>query len=126
MRWLAYLAGGNKGTNFQAAAFSVNQINAITTDRCLNIAESNVRTLRKEKVNGVTFNEIETGGGVAAGNLMDGEAYRSFHQNKCYELDIRIASSNIGNCDPGTVREFDREAVYRGLKSVLNTFQFVK
>jgi len=122
---VAYLADGMKGTNFQAAAFSVNQINAITTDGCLNIAESNVRTLRKEQVNGVTFSVIETGG-VAAGNLMDGEAYRSFHQNKCYELDISIASSNIGNYDPGTVRGFDREAVYRSLKSVLNTFQFVK
>lgn len=120
---VAYLTGGIKGTNFQAAAFSINQVNATTMGRCLNIAESNVRTLRKEKVNGVTFTVIETDG-VAAGHLMDGEAYRSFHQNKCYELDIRIASSNIGNYDPGTVRGFDRETVYSSLKSALNTFQF--
>ena len=78
---VAYLAGGIKGTNFQAAAFSVIQVNAVNTDGCLNIAESNFRTLRKEKVNGVIFTVIETGD-VAAGNLMDGEAYRSFHQKQ--------------------------------------------
>ena len=122
---VAYPPGGIKGTNFQAAALSVNETNATTPDGCLNVAEANVRTLRKEEINGVTFTVIEAGG-VAAGNLMDGEAYRSFHQNKCYELDIRIASSNIGNYDPGTVREFGRDAVYRNLKSVLNTFRFVK
>jgi hypothetical protein len=122
---VAYPALAMKGTNFEAAAFSVNLVNATTTDVCLNVAEPNVRTLRKEKVNGMTFTLIEAGG-VAAGNLMDGEAYRTFHQNKCYELDIRIASSNIGNYDPGTVRGFGREAVYSRLKSVLNTFQFGK
>ena len=122
---LAYPAGNFKGTNFQAAALSVNEINVTTKDGCLNVAEPNARNLRNEKVNGVTFTISETGG-VAAGNLMDGEIYRSFHQNKCYELDIRIASSNIGNYDPGSVREFDHDAVYRSLKSVLSTFQFVK
>ena len=122
---VAYPASSLKGTNFEAAAFSVSQVNAATADGCLNVTEPNVRTLRKENVNGVTFTVIETGD-AAAGNLMDGEAYRSFHQNNCYELDIRIASSDIGNYDPRTVRDFDREEVYRSLKSALNTFRFMK
>lgn len=121
---VAYPAADAKGTNLQAAAFSVNQIKAISIDECLNITDSSVTSRRKENVNGVTFTVFATSGG-AAGSLMDGEAYRSFHQNTCYELDISIASSNIGNYDPGTVREFDRQAVYRSLQSVLNTFQFV-
>jgi hypothetical protein len=122
---VAYPARSLKGTNFEAAAFSVNQINVATIDGCLNLAGPNVRTLRKEEVNDVTFTVIDTSS-VAAGNFLDGEAYRSFHRNKCYELGIRIAYSNIGNYDPGTVREFDLETVYRSLKSVLNTFRLLK
>ena len=84
-----------------------------------------IGTARTETVNGVTFNVTETDG-VGAGNLMDGYVYRSFHGNRCYELDIRIAFSNVGNFDLGTVKEFDDKSVYRSLKSVLNTFQFLK
>ena len=122
---LAYPASSVRGTNFQAAALSVNETNATTRGGCLNIAEAHARTLRNAEVNRVTFTVIETDD-AAAGSLMDGVTYRSFHQNKCYELDIRIASSNIANYDPGTVREFERDAVYRSLKSALNTFQFLK
>lgn len=124
---VAYPADSLKGTNFQAAAFSVNQRDATTIEECLNVTEPPrpVAPIRSETINGVKFNVIETDG-VAAGNLIDGVAYRNFHRNRCYELDIRIAFSNIGNFDPGTVREFDYEAVHRPLKSVLNTFQFLK
>ena len=87
--------------------------------------QSRPATSRKEKVNGVTFDVFDVGG-VAAGNLLAADAYRSFHQNRCYELDLRVASANIGNFDPGTVKEFDYEAVHRSLKSVLDTFTFLK
>ena len=124
---VAYPADSLKGTNFQAAAFSVNQRDAANTEECLKVTEPPplVGPIRSETINGVKFNVIETDG-VAAGNLIDGVAYRSFHRNRCYELDIRVAFSNIGNFDPGTVREFDSEAVHGPLKSVLNTFQFLK
>lgn len=122
---VSYPAATMKGTNFGAAAFSVNRIKANTADACLKITEPDIRTRRPEKVNGVTFTvfEIVEGG---LGNLMDGEAYRSFHRNMCYELGIRVAFPDIGDFDPGTVREFDHKAVYNSLKSVLNTFQFLK
>lgn len=124
---VAYPADSLKGTNFEAAAFSVNQRDATTTEECLKVTEppAPVAPIRSETIAGVKFNVIETDG-AAAGNLIDGVAYRSFHRNRCYELDIRIAFANIGNFDPGTVREFDHEPVHRPLKSVLNTFQFLK
>jgi hypothetical protein len=124
---VAYPAESLKGTNFQAAAFSVNQRDAANTEECLKVTEPPplVGPIRSETINGAKFNVIETDG-VAAGNLIDGVAYRSFHRNRCYELDIRIAFSNIGNFDPGTVKEFDYDAVQRPLRMVLNTFRFLK
>ena len=71
------------------------------------------------------FTVTETDG-VATGNLMDGYVYRSFHGNKCYELDIRIAFSNPAYSDPGTIKNFDLKAVHRRLKQVLDTFEFAK
>ena len=50
--------------------------------------------LHIETINGVKFNVAEIDG-LATGNLIRGYVYRSFHKGKCYELDIRIASSNL-------------------------------
>ncbi len=115
-----------KGTNFQAAAFSVNEIKAATTQtECLNVEEPppHVGRANTETVNGVTFTVVETDG-VATGNLMDGYVYRNFHRNKCYELDVRIAFSNPANADPGMMKNFDLEMVHHRLKQVLDTFKF--
>lgn len=125
---IAYPAAGMKGTNFQAAAFSVSEIKAASTQtECLKVEESapHVGSARNETVNKVTFTVIQTDG-VAAGNLIDGYIYRSFHGNKCYELDVRIAFSNPANFDPGTIKNFDLELVYHSLKQVLDTFKFIK
>ena len=73
----------------------------------------------------MTFDVFDVGG-VAAGSFLDADAYRNFHQNRCYELDLRIAFVSIGALDAGTVKEFDYKDVHRSLKSVLNTFTFVK
>jgi len=102
-----------RGTNFQAATFSVSELKAATTQaECLKVEEPppHVGSARKEIVNGVTFTVIETDG-IASGNLIDGYVYRSFHRDKCYELDVRIAFSNPANADPGTMKNFDVKAV---------------
>lgn len=122
---IAYPAETLNGTNFQAAAFSVSQLHVTTADECLQVTEPHPATSRKEKVNGETF-EVFDVGGVALGNVSDADAYRTFHQNRCYELGVRVAFSNIANFDPGTVKEFDGKAVDRALKSMLNTFKFLK
>jgi hypothetical protein len=125
---IAYPAEEMKGTNFQAAAFSVSELKAATTQaECVKVEDPppHVGTARKETVNGVTFTVIETDG-VATGNLIHGYAYRSFHGDKCYELDVRIAFSNPAYADPGIMKNFDLEAVRKRLKQVLDMFQFVK
>jgi len=125
---IAYPAGGIKGTNFQAAAFSVSELKAATTEaECLIVGKPppHVGTAHRETLNGVVFAVVETDG-VATGNLIDSSTYRSFHRNKCYELDVRIAFSNPANADPATMKTFDLKIVHDRLKQVLDTFKFVK
>lgn len=122
---IAYPAETLNGTNFEAAAFTVNKLDEATADECLRVTEPHPATSHKEKVNGVPFDVFDVGG-VAAGSLSAADAYRNFHQNRCYELDVRVAFGNITNFDPGTVKEFDYKAVDRALRSVLNTFKFLK
>jgi len=78
-----------------------------------------------EQIAGLKFMAAVTEG-VAAGNLSKGYFYRSFHGNKCYELNIRIIFPNIGNYDPGTVKEFDANKVNHSLKHVLDSFKFLR
>ena len=125
---IAYPAERMQGTNFQAAAFSVSELRAATTQaECLKVEEPppHVGSAHKETINGETFLVIETDG-VATGNLIDGYVYRSFHKDKCYELDIRIASSNPAYADPGTMKNFDLKLVHQRLKQVLDTFKFIR
>ena len=89
----------------------------------MQVTEPHPATPHKEKINGVTFDVFDVGG-VAAGSLLAADAYRNFHQDRCYELDVRVAYINIANVDPGTV--FDGNVVHRSLQSVLNTFEFLK
>jgi len=125
---IAYPASEMKGTTFQAAAFSVNERKEATTEsKCLKVEEPppQVGNAHNETVNGVRFKVTEADG-VATGNFIDGYNYRTFHQGTCYELDIRIAFSNIANYDPGAVKSFDSEKVERTLKNVLASFKFLR
>jgi hypothetical protein len=82
------------------------------------------RNGKDETVNGVTFKVAETDG-VAAGNFPEGHVYRTFHDGKCYELEIRIASSNIANHESGSVKSFDLGKVQRTLKFAVASFTFL-
>ena len=124
---IACSAGPMKGSNFQAAAFSVNELKEVKSEaECERLTEPppQVGKPHSDILKGVKFVVTETDG-VAGGNLIDGTAYRSFYRNKCYELDTRIAFSNAANANPGT-KSFDAKAVQRKLKQVLDTFEFTK
>ena len=124
---VAYPAEEMKGTTFQAAAFSVSELKAATTQaECMKVDEPppHVGSARRETVNRVTFAVIETDG-VATGNLIDGYVYRIFQRDRCYELDIRIAFSNIANAHRRTLKNLDLKAVHHRLKQALDSFKFV-
>jgi len=64
--------------------------------------------------------------GVAAGHAYEQITYRAACQDRCYEIVLLIHSTNISAYTPGTVTEFDREAVLQTLEEVLFTFRFLE
>jgi hypothetical protein len=116
------------GTNLEGAAFSVSELKQVTNqEECLKVAKPppHVGRARNEIINKIPFNVTEIDG-VAVGNFLYGYVYRTFHRKLCYELSIRVASFNLANADPGTVKDFDQEAARRTLQSVLESFGFLK
>ncbi len=74
-------------------------------------------------INGVSFTKSE-GGGVGAGNIYEQTYYRAVHNGTCYEITYYVHYGNIGNYDPGTVKEFDHDALIRNFDGILNTITF--
>jgi hypothetical protein len=74
-------------------------------------------------INGVSFTKSE-GSGVGAGNIYEQTYYRAAHNGTCYEITYFIHYGNIGNYDPGTVKEFDRAALIQKFDQILSTLAF--
>ncbi len=73
----------------------------------------------EEIVNGLTFAHT-TAEGAGAGNYYQQEIYRTVYNNACHEVIFFIHFTNVGNYTPGTVTEFNRDAVMRNLQAVLS------
>jgi hypothetical protein len=71
-------------------------------------------------INGVTFTKSQ-GGGVAAGNIYEQTYYRTVYNGTCYEITYFIHYGNIGAYQPGTVHEFDHDALIQKFNQILNT-----
>lgn len=61
---------------------------------------------------------------AAAGNRYDSRVFRVLRGSRCYEAVLTVHTGAIGNYDPGTVAEFDKEKAYSILQKMLATFQF--
>ena len=72
-------------------------------------------------VNGYNFVRSQASG-AGAGNYYDQEIHRTVHNNVCYEVVYFIHYTNIGNYTPGTVTEFDRNALMQKFNDILTTF----
>lgn len=79
------------------------------------------QVIGNEVFNGYTFVH-STSDGAGAGNFYQQEIYRMVNKNVCYEVIYFIHSTNIGNYTPGTIIEFDRDAIIQNLRSVFSTF----
>jgi hypothetical protein len=135
---VAYPRTTYAGTNIGAAAFQAREIDDATTENlCLRPpilpADGGPRfdTATKDPtkiINGVRFLH-GISGGVAMGNYMDSDLYRTFYRSKCYELSINISATRFENFAPGAVREFtsgDEQRVTNELTMILNSFTFLK
>ena len=73
----------------------------------------------EEVFSGLTFVHT-TAEGAGAGNYYQQEIYRTVQKNVCHEVIYYIHYTNAGNYTPGTVTEFNRDAVMRNLQAVLS------
>lgn len=78
-----------------------------------------------EKINGVKFWVIHTGG-VASGTAEDQMLYRAFHNNLCYELDINISGVNPMVYDAPRPKVYNDVPVRKALDQTLQSFKFLK
>ena len=118
---------------FVAAAFFVEGIEKATTERtCLQGSQgwspNEIEKARVARINGVAFKVFEMTDNNWAGGSQWGPVYRTFHENKCYELGIQTAMER-GGYDASTIKKFtseDRNEVQGRLKQALNSFAFLR
>lgn len=97
------------GTNLSKDTYlSVERLDSASCEAKVFI--DNTQSTRSVEENGKTWS-VAQGGGAGAGNFYDETVYAIKVGAQCYGLRLFIHSTNIGNYDPGTVREFDREAL---------------
>lgn len=122
-----YKRGTYPGTNFDSAGVSVNILADIKTEaacRKFDIQTSEVNTATgTQTVNGTLF-YTGTGGGGATGHSDQIRSFHNFRNATCYEINLRIAQTNIDNYPPGTIKAFNEREVWIKLEQVFSTFKF--
>jgi hypothetical protein len=126
---VAYPHSAYEGTNFGGAAFSVSEVpDARTESQCLRFDRF---TVNKETVHWGTIRrtnfKVGSAGDGGLGHGLSAEVYLTFHNGKCYDVELRETQTSLANFDPGTVKEFKSEAIVSGeLQRVLHSFHFLK
>jgi hypothetical protein len=117
---------------FEAAAFSVATVEEARSEKDCLAGSPDWSVIPKGTGQTVTIDQVkfkvfEVGdAGMSQG--LDGNVYRTFHGNKCYQLSIKMASANPGAFD-GDISEFTKEDAreVRGrLEQARDSFRFLK
>ncbi len=113
------------GTNFGDAGVAISTQSASSLKQCLQInLPENAKGFKETRdINGTTFSAGQSTG-AGAGNIYNSRVYRAYRNNSCYELVETIHTSNIGNYEPGTVKEVGADAVWHRLDQITKTFKF--
>jgi hypothetical protein len=119
-----YSGNEYEGTNFGAAGLSINILRDRRTQEDCNQIDTGSDPINEETINGVRFHFGETDG-AAASHAIWGPAYRSFHENVCFELAVGITATSLGVYDPGTIKEFRGAKLLQELQAMVHTFRFV-
>ncbi len=114
-----------EGTNLIDAFVTVSVDNsAANRSTCMQARDTSYEEdLGQDNINGIPFIKVVRGG-VAAGHVSDVTGYRTVRDAACYEVALFLHYSNMGVYEPGTVSEFDEDAVMEKLRQVLYTFRF--
>ncbi len=115
---------------FEAAAFSVAQLQDLTTEKdCLKLSDApgvpqdGKRTV---VINGISFKVFDEDG-AAAGSGFDGRAYHAFHGGQCYELATGAAFGGTGLEEPiKHLTKSDWKKLDESLWQVAASFKFLK
>lgn len=121
---LVYSKDKQPNTNFEGAGVSLDRLGLGTEASCLMVQQGETRQADLV-INGVNF-AVYKGSGAATGHFEEYINYRTFKNNDCIGITLRVTSTNIGNYEPGTVKEFNSNEVWNKLKQVLSTFNFTK
>jgi hypothetical protein len=117
---------------FEAAAFSVAAISGVRSEKECQSGSPDWPADWKNSneittINQIRFKVFEVGeAGMSQG--VGGQVYRTFHENKCYQLSIRMANANGASFD-GDIVEFTKEdfnEVRKRLEQARDSFRFVK
>lgn len=114
-------------TNLSNAGFAVSMSTSKNEKECLtvNLPEGVEAFTKKTTINGQEF-FTANGNGAGAGNFYESKNYRAFVGTSCFEINETIHTANIGNFDPGTVTEVDKDAVWKKLDAITASFKFTK
>lgn len=119
------------GTNFESAGIRISkradlrdETSCLTTppDGYTNMKPS---TSKQASYSASIFSPI---GDAGAGHYANGEEYRLWVQNICYEIETRIGETQFANYPPGTIKQFtedDRNAVYKSFNSIISSLKIL-
>lgn len=127
---LAYPADEFRGSELQAAAFSVSRIENLGANECVQKwARSDTSDIHSERIGGLKFQAakaVETENSHAA----EQNIYRIFHKGVCYELDVSISialnTAFAAEDAPRKLSAAEREKIKGALRQALGGFRFVK
>lgn len=108
------------GTNFESAGIRVKKRAELNTQKiCLNTPPAGfdsstfpAGTTSRNSYSASIFSPVSDAG---AGHYSNGELYRIYLNNSCYEIETRIGETQFGNYPAGTIKQFteqNRDAIY--------------
>jgi hypothetical protein len=121
------------GTDFEGAGVSVNVLSQYNTESKCSVFNPAVfppeRLTGKKRINDIAF-ETAFGGGAGLGHSQENHFYRTFHNERCFEIDLVININDIIRSDieygDRMGKVVDENEVLEKLNQILSTFKFIK
>ncbi|MFA6297332.1 MAG: hypothetical protein WC629_02100 [Candidatus Paceibacterota bacterium] len=113
------------GTNLSRdSKISFETKNASSCDATIFAKDADITSKNKsqEIIIGTTTYSTLTFSGAGAGNFYETTIYSTKASSSCSALKLFIHSTNIGNYDPGTIKEFDKTKLLEIFAKVLQNF----
>lgn len=109
-----------KAEGFEGAAFSVSAL-PITSSVCTNYSDLNRTSGESENINGISFSKAVLSGAATGHSNMD-FSLRTFRNNQCYQLTVRVTGASE------SLRQYTQvdTDIVTALRIIQSTFTFAK